>query len=266
MRSRINLKSNKREHKSGLGYLFFIIFILLLVGIVVGAHYLFSMKQFRISDIKITELTYADNDTYQTMASSAISGSYYFGLIPKDSIFFYPKKELIKKFNDPDVKEIGISVTGNTLNINITERHAMMLWCSSDNSVCDYLDQDGISFSVAPQIKGSAYVTFVDGNEPQVGVLALSKQDANTINQMITSAKTFGFSIMKFDAANREANIYDSTGMYIKFDLDNSVASTTYYLREVLTSNELKSLDKNTIEYLDLRFGNKVLLKKKGVN
>ena len=152
------------------------------------------------------------------------------------------------------------------MNINITERHAILLWCNTDNSVCDYLDQDGISFSVAPQIQGSAYVVFVDGNNPQVGVSALSKQDVNTISTMIDSSKSLGFSIVKFDAANREANIYDSTGMYIKFDLDNSAASSTYYLKEVLSSDQLKNLDKSSIEYLDLRFGNKVLLKRKGVN
>ncbi|MEI8337516.1 MAG: hypothetical protein WCF92_00010 [bacterium] len=267
MKSRIQIKTAKKIKKakrSFKGYLFLTLFILVVVGILFGVHYLFDLPQFRISQIKITELSYADNDSYQTVASSTISGSYYFGLIPKDSIFFYPKKELFSKFVDPDVKEIQISNNGNTLNINITERHAVFLWCNSDSSVCDYLDQDGISFSVAPQIKGSAYITFVDGRDPQVGVSALSKDDMNIISKMIDSAKSLNFSITKFDAANREADIFDSTGVFIKFDLDKDVASSTYFLKQVLQSNELKNLDKSNIEYLDLRFGNKVLLKRKG--
>ncbi|MFA6464061.1 MAG: hypothetical protein WCV55_03595 [Candidatus Paceibacterota bacterium] len=269
MKSRIQTKSVKkpRKHKkSRKGYFFLVIFILLVAGILFGVHYLFNLPRFRIDQIKITELSYADNNAYLDKAFSTISGSYYFGLIPKDSIFFYPKKDLLQNFVDPDVKEIQISNSGNILNINITERHAVFLWCNNDGSVCDYLDQDGISFSVAPQIKGSAYITFVDGREPQVGVSALTKEDMDIISKMIDSAKTFGFSIVKFDAGNREANIYDSSGMFIKFDLDKDAVSSAYYLKEVLSSNELKNLDKSNIEYLDLRFGNKVLLKRKGVN
>ena len=267
MKSRIQLKTVKKVKvkKSKKIYLFFILFILILTGIIFGIHYLFNLPQFRIGQIKITELSYLDNDIYLKNAESVISGNYLFGLIPKNSIFFYPKKDLLKNFQDPDIKEIHISKSGNTLSIDIVERHAVFLWCNNDSSLCDYLDQDGISFSVAPQIKGSAYITFVDGREPQVGVFALSKDDLSTISQMIDSAKTLGLKIIKFDAGNRESNLYDSAGTYIKLDLDKTVASSTYFLRQVLTSNELKNIDKGTIEYLDLRFGNKVLLKRKGV-
>ncbi|MEI6478928.1 MAG: hypothetical protein WCO18_01405, partial [bacterium] len=216
--------------------MFFIIFILIIVGSFFGAHYVFNLSQFRINQIKISELSYADNDSFQNMASSTISGSYFWGLVPKDSIFFYPKSDLINKFQDPDVKALQISVSGNTLNIDITERHAVFLWCNNDSSVCDYIDQDGVSFSVAPQIDGGAYVVFMDGRDPQVGVSALSKEDIDTISQMIDYSKGLGFSIIKFDAGSRESNLYDSTGMSIKFDLDNNVASSTFYLKEVLSS------------------------------
>ena len=268
MKSRIQIKTVKKTkvRNSKKIYLFFTIFILCTVGIFFGVHYLFSLPQFRISQIKITELSYADNDAYLKDAESVISGNYLFGLIPRNSIFFYPKKDLLKNFQDPDVKEIQISNDGNLLNIDIVERRAVFLWCNSDSSLCDYLDQDGISFSVAPKIQGSAYTTFIDGREPQVGVSALSISDLSTISQMIDSAKLLGFKIIKFDAGNRESNLYDSSGSFIKFDLDKDVASSTYFLKQVLSSNELKNIDKSSIEYLDLRFGNKVLLKRKGIN
>ncbi len=267
MKSRIQIKTVKKAKvkNSKKFYLFFILFILIIIGIIFGVYYLFNLPQFRINQVKITELSYADNDTYLKNAESIISGNYLFGLVPRNSVFFYPKKELLKDFQDPDIKEIQISNSGNLLNIDIVERHAVFLWCNTDNSLCDYLDQDGISFSVAPQIQGSAYITFVDGRDPQVGVSALSMNDLSVISQMIDSAKTLGFKIIKFDAGNRESNLYDSNGTYIKLDLDKAVASSTYFLKQVLTSNELKNIDKSTIEYLDLRFGNKVLLKRKGI-
>ena len=214
MKSRIQLHTpKKKEKKSGKGYLFFIIFILIIIGLIFGVHYLFNLKQFRIDQIKITELSYADNDVYQATASSTISGSYYFGLIPKNSIFFYPKRELLNKFQDPDVKNIQISVTNNILNIEITERHAIFLWCNTDNSLCDYLDQDGISFSVAPQIQGSAYVIFADGSIPEVGVSALSKQDTDTISTMIDFAKSLDFSIVKFEGTYTASPVLNSKNL-----------------------------------------------------
>ena len=70
MKSRIQLHTQKKKQKkSGKGYLFFIIFILLIIGLLFGTHYFFNLKQFRINQIYITELSYADNDAYQTTAS-----------------------------------------------------------------------------------------------------------------------------------------------------------------------------------------------------
>lgn len=262
MKSRIQLKSiGSHEKKRSSLRLFFLIFILILIVLVVGSYYVFHRDAIRIKNVKVSELAYSDSQLVQLNISGMLGGSYLFGLVPKNSIFFYPKAEIIKSLSIPSIKSVSIAINSNVLNITPTERIPLFLWCSS--SSCDYVDDSGLAFAVAPEIQGNAYVIFQNGSNPQVGFLSAPANDIKTIFAFLNGIKDSGFSISTFAISQREADLTDASGMYFKLNLDESPDESLYYLKQMLSSTELKNFDKTKTEYIDLRFENKILLKNK---
>lgn len=75
-------------------------------------------------------------------------------LIPQNSIFLYPKKKLSQAIilASPRVGEIVFDRTGQTLNIIVSERQPLALWCQGprDDRSCFFLDKNGETIAPAP--------------------------------------------------------------------------------------------------------------------
>ncbi len=264
MKSRIQIKNINfaKERKKGGWRLFFLVLILIILFLLAGSYYLFRLDVFRIKDVRVSSLAYEDLSAVQSKISDELEGSYLFGLIPKNSIFFYPKKEIFKTLSATSVKAISLTINSGMLNINLTERVPLFLWCNL--TLCDYVDGSGLAFAPAPEIQGNAYIIFQNGDNPKIGFMSASANDIQTVFDFINGVRSLNFSISSFTVSQDEADLTDASGMYFKLGLDESADESLYYLKQTLSSPDLKNFNKNNTEYIDLRFGNKVLLKSKG--
>lgn len=90
------------------------------------------------SAVRITEVTVENADaSLKSYAENAMQGK-YFGIIPRDSIFFFPEKQirLAIRSDYPDIATISIARTSFTsIKLSIIKRVPVARWCGLMPSV-----------------------------------------------------------------------------------------------------------------------------------
>lgn len=145
------LKRRKKKARRVMGFL---VLTFLLGGTVAVA----NLQYLNISDVKIREEKESAKTKMEKIARDNLEGFYFF-IIPRANIFFYPKKAieaaLKKAYLDAETVEIKAR-GGGLLTIDIKKREPKYLWCQKDS--CYYLDRDGMAFSRAPSFSGDAFL------------------------------------------------------------------------------------------------------------
>ncbi len=128
-------------------------------------------EAFLFQKVEIVGATPGLSARVQTVIRDQLSGD-YLGLIPRSGIWFYPKIFLIKSLTTslPEISEIKINlVAGHVLLISIKERSASYLWCGQDGATCYTLDETGLAFALAPRFSGYPFFQF-SGELPAVPI------------------------------------------------------------------------------------------------
>lgn len=210
---------------------------------------------------------------------SEISGKYFY-LVPKRSVFFYPKKgiEAFLKKEFKRIETLDITRAGfEKLVVRLSERGERYLWCGRDlveertlDDGCYFVDSGGYVFSRAPYYSGNLFLELygplVEGeNANPVGGSVLSE---NSFDKIITFARglsEFGFVPIKILAKiDGDYDISLLGGGKILVSNKNDLEKNTEYLKSALATDSLKtkiSENRDKLDYLDLRFGNKVFFK-----
>lgn len=261
------------------GFLF--LFILIFIGLIVGFFYL---PQFRIKEISIKS---NDNDAVGQQqlvreVKNAIAGK-FFGIFPADNFFILPKGKIIANILNKSLlfKNVSIDkIFPQKISIDIETRKPEALWCldkmatstnladpalrSFSEGGCAFVDDDGFIFKLAPDFSGPIFLKFFDERPaaPEIGKnMLLTDQFKNLI-------------IFKNLLAGRDINIqkinlkedgifelYASEGWYLILSEKNEPTPSLNNL-ELILDGTIKDQRPN-LEYIDLRFGNKVFYKLK---
>lgn len=123
----------------------------------------------RIGEIIIPESGSLSRDDLSASVRQIIAGVYAF-IIPRDSIFFYPKRAITERIRAdfPALQSVRVHREGLTaLSLLITERKPVAIWCGEDHRApkrpsednCYFLDETGLLFRAAPQLSGHGYLT-----------------------------------------------------------------------------------------------------------
>ncbi len=209
------------------------------------------------------------------IAENKISGKYIF-LFPKNNIFIYPGSAIALEILDnmKKVKTVETKIgDGNILSVKIYERNPSYIWCpdelspkdtTSDNQ-CYFLDEQGFSFSEAPRFSGPVFFE----------IYASSTIGNDFIGKYPFESELFK-KLVLFKNALTEINL-PATGLIRMKDGDfkfilkaggavliNEKNDINISLRNIVSAKKaLEDSGKNidSIEYIDLRFGNKVFFK-----
>ena len=173
----------------------FSVIFLILICIIALASYVSHRPTIRISKVELSGGILLTQSDVQSETLSFVSGSYLW-LFPKNNVFWYPHKALIKdlrdKFQRIDTIDIHLK-DFHTLAVEITERKPTAIWCTGEPEMqpsgsatdrerrptqeqgsiensnsnvgstednrpkCYFLDQNGTIFSEAPDFSGDAY-------------------------------------------------------------------------------------------------------------
>lgn len=258
------LKQRRKKRIIFLSVFFSVIVFLLFI-----TYFFFNLNFFLINDIVIKGNEVTESENIHNVVLSSISGKYFY-LIPKNNKLIYPKTEIIDNIKKTmkRIEDISLNVSKNSLEIDIGERSIYGLWCKE--SKCYFMDRDGYLFSEAPNFSSGVYVVFegVIFDDNPAGKYFLERTKIDNIDKLMIFLTDFNLKVSKVKVnTDKDVEIYLTKGFYIKVDLTKPLEDTIKILKALLSSKEFsKSVsDLSLLEYIDIRFGNKVFYKQRNM-
>lgn len=228
------------------------------------------LSYFTIDSISVSGNTSVDREIVISATNEALAG-YKYLIFPKRSIFFYPSDNiegLVIK-SDPRIRTSDVSISSlRSINVKVEERQADALWCRVENSDdCYFMDDLGVRFAKAPTITGTIYTRFMNSSTTGevLGTLYLDDGLYKGLRGVINDAKSIQVFIPKVVVS--VDNIVTATtenGTKLIFMLGDDYSMVLDKLKAIMNSNDFTYKDSKgaiQLDYLDLRFGEKVYYK-----
>ncbi len=241
--------------------LLFLIFVIVIAGII-SFFYIPKLKIQKISIKSYSEKI--DKDELSKYISNYLDKK-YLGIFPLANFFLFPKNEvklnILKDF--PYVKEVTLDKNfPDTINLEIKEREPEAILCYEND--CSFLDEDSFIFQKAPFFSGSTVVKFRDERSGSNRLFLGDKLlDNNQFKNLIKFKDLLKSEKIEVDEIIlKDENIYNivtSDNWRIIINNENNIDDTLINLKTIINS-KIKDKIKN-LEYIDLRFGNKVFYK-----
>lgn len=274
-----DMKRKARARRTRLSILLVILFF----SIVYALGFFSSNENVTINKIVVSGTQIINSTDVEATALKNISGK-YLKLFYKGNIFIYPKKQiynnLIKNF--PRIDKLSLRLNNlNTLNIDISERSGVALYCGNEVPIiesevgenCYFINNDGYIFDEAPYFSGNIYFKYylsIEKNENPMGNQALPVDIFHKYVRFIDGVVSLGFKpIHLVIDSNGDSSLFldhTLTGTIPKIifkkedDLTNVLESLSLSMSKPEFAEEIKS-KYTTLLYIDLKFKNKVLYK-----
>ncbi len=247
-----------------------------------AVHAISYLESLSIHDIRIAGVEKIEPSIIKTYVESKLAdeGFRYFS---KRNIFLYPRAEIetgiVAAF--PRVKTAQLSraaILSQELVVSIEEREQYALWCkplpndSAETGLpaadCYALDESGLIFTAlatSTEKDTRTIYRFTGGvdSEP-IGTHLVPKYFAATLALLQTLQNDTGLIPYHIELLRDEDfHVHVSQGFYIKMSLGQDGLALSRNLELVLASDALRDRI-GDIEYVDMRFGNRVYYKMKG--
>lgn len=281
------LRDKKRKQKKIKLILYSVLFVIFILFFI----YISNSDFFKVRKIIVSDLKFSNRSEIENLVKTNMEGS-YLGVFSKSNIFLINrqkiKREIKSKYSS--ISSIDIDNKGlNTINIELEEFSPSAKWCDvpvtqtvnpshvNDQSIsvipqilnnysanCYLMNSDGVIFSEDLNLEGDFIKTF--------GYIL-----SDPIRQNFSTPKTFKDLIdfvKLLRRLNIEANeIWTTNGeVYVivtkekvKIYIDNQddIVSVFNNLQTVIERDAINQAQFNNIDYIDLRFGNRVFYKLK---
>lgn len=235
-------------------------------------------ERFRINLVEVSGNSVVSEKEIIAFAGSILGGS-YLGVFPKDNIFIYPENELVwgllQKYKRLRVAEMFLSES-RTLRVKVEERKPFALWCGSEGpkgaNGCFFMDAGGYVFAPAPDFSGSVFFRYYgrieedpkeDLKKDPIGRQFLTSQKFENLKFFAEGLKELSLSPVSLFVDEKDVYMaYLSGGGTVIFDENKDFGRLLEDLRLVISGREeLRESDFSDLDYIDLRFGNKIFYK-----
>ena len=229
---------------------------------------LFYIPYFRIKKISIEGNSSIDSAKIMADISNYLTGK-NFKIFPRDNFFIMPTKEivdiLLKEF--PRLKTISlIKNFPNAVSIKVEERNNEALFCTQNKDEgCAFIDKDGFAFEPAPYFSAGVYLTFFEedsGSSASTWKRSFQVLSEEQFKKLIDFKNLLTEENIKIlQIIIKKEGIYGlqtNEGWFILLNEKNDAQLTYQNLKTTL--DQIKEKRKN-LNYIDLRFGNKVFYK-----
>ena len=269
------LKKRRSAHRS-----IRILIGVLFVGLCVGIVFFLRAPKLQIYSITVSGNEIIDTDTVIAEVQKSLSGKYLY-LIPKTTVFFYPKQTVYSNLEKdfPRFDSINVAlVNKTTLSIKVTEERGTALWCGQDSAVldmtapCYFTDTAGKVIDIAPYYSGDVYLRFFGGSIPTENPLGQNFIDENSFHILMDFAqkiRSLGFQIkaLRITSDGDDFFVLDTGSgntAYIQFKSTDNYDDLYSNLQTAINTPELSAEISSSLSdllYFDLRFKNKVYYK-----
>ncbi len=245
------------------------------VALAYGVYRLLLWEKIFISSVEIGGIQKISESDIRS-AVNAYLGETVLGFIPRKEYFFLSGSALSAELRElfPEIRSLVIDKKfPDHLSINIEERSPWGIVCGrtapvdaeSGNVPCAYVDTEGYAFDQAPVLIGSlTKKIFTDRNDIAIGSAAVSPNVIREYDELKALYEAMSLPLTHISLSvdsPRDMRVY-SNEWYgitdIAIDIDRLKG-----VFEPLFRNELSGkIDR--LEYVDLRFGNKIFYKLRG--
>ena len=246
------------------------IFLLVLC---IGIAYALRQNAVRISDIQIV----GADQSFAEIARSTMQGR-YLGIIPRDSIFFFPASRIRADIlaTHPDIAAVSISRTGSSgISITADTRVPVARWCGalSDTTKvgltadCYVFDANGVVYAATSTIQPlNAFTIYqflaapegIQASGTPIGSTLLNAEKFPAAFDFARQLATFGSPISFIVFRNDEIDNYFEGGVRITYLLGDEQNAFT----ALVSAKAQLNLSDPTLEYVDVRFPGKIYFKR----
>lgn len=250
--------------------LFFFLVILFTLAIFSG-HEKVSVQTIIISG----NASVTDNEIL-TIANRDMAGRYGY-LFARNNSMIFPrfqiKKDLLAELKT--IKDVDISWnTWQRVDINIVERKPDSVWCGADikatDSECYFVDKNGFIYSRGPIFSGSMFIKSYGAlsatSTSPIGQYFLPTEIYSQIYNLIQILDQNNIKVIAISYDGFDYRFTLDSGPEIIFNNKNGFSSVfTNLFSAIETKNLDLAADASVINYIDLRFDNKIVVGKKEV-
>lgn len=262
----------KKKEKEKRSVFFRIVYYFLLIAFVGVTIYIFIFSPFL--QINHLELRGVEDLEYDKVSKELhyLSKGKYLEIIPRNNFILISKRKirnhLMEKFKK--ISEVKVEkIFPDTIKVEITERESLLLWCSG--GPCYIVDEKGCAYSGAdfesPEIKENNLIRLADASAKPVnlGEKVLNKDYISFVLELAEELKkeapiNISSECQTSCRVAEDVRIKTSEGWDIYFNGKISAKQSIRALKTFL-EKEMKTEDKERLEYIDLRAENKVYYK-----
>jgi cell division septal protein FtsQ len=237
-----------------------------------GIVYVLNREALLLEQVAVVGAELESPEPLAEIVMQAFAGK-YFWLIEKRSVFLFPKEkaeaQVLSAF--PRLKTASLSRSGlSSLTLTVEERAPVALWCGENRlgegstPACYFLDAQGFVYALAPAFTGDVYLRLYGpliGSEP-VGQSFLTPTSFEKLRIFMDAIRARNVAAEELALTDeKDAELYLTDGTKVLLDPSEDLLRVLDNLLSVLASETFKNRSTLNLDYIDLRFGNKVYYK-----
>lgn len=247
-------------------------FVVLGIGILlVGGCLLIRADALQVQEIQVDGASVLDTEDVEQATKKALQGRVLW-VFPRTSTFLVQQHTLEHMLKEQFSRIETVSIQRDSLHslvVSIKEYEAVYLWCTKDEEMCYFMDNQGAVYTSAPVFSGTAYPKIVTGAPLEaLPFKAMTHEDVDRIGTLEKGLSDISITPVLFRMVNsRHMDIvflHNKTTAVLRIDPTLPVSTTLEYIFSGLRAEPLSSLFRNSekvLEYIDVRFSNKVVYK-----
>ncbi len=251
--------------------------ILLAVAILVFLFFCAAIYGLWQPDVRISVVEVQGTDVpLATIAKESMRGS-YFGIIPRDSIFFFSATRIRADISTayPDIVAVSIFRNGfSSISITANNRVPIARWCGappdivevsslvSSASDCYFFDANGFIYTATSTIQPlnafTVYESLAASEGERIGSILPHAEKFPAAFDFARQLTTLGSPISLIILRNDEVDYYFESGVRVTYLLGDEQNAFT----ALISAKAQINLSDPTLKYIDVRFPGKIYLKR----
>lgn len=258
----------KRRKRIALRYLPWIIFLFCIVVFPIAIS---RLPFLLIKSVSIEIPPGIETSKVEQITNDLLKGNYLF-VFPKRNIFLYPKKEietaLYKEL--PRIESLKIKLNDfSIINISATLRKPISLVCeNADEKKCFFVDEKGFIFDLAGDFSKGIYFIYRSQHDPvSIGTMYMDEERFMRLKTVVGKIRDIGFLPEEVRENSDKSFDLSVSGGHIIFSLEDNYSDVLTNLTSLVSDPTLSIIEAGElqVESVDLRYGKKIILKKKEV-
>jgi len=246
-------KRPKRKIYRSRGFWFFFLF-LIIIG--VSTYFVFFSDLLRVKNIEVSGTGKVSADEVKSIFLTEIS---------KKMLFFLPKNILSVDFdklsNDvsskfPEIEKVSVKIVlPNTVSAEIIEKTPEGCWCAY--SECYYFDKYGVVYQKNSNCNN--LLTINSDKKPELTKQIISENELNNVSKIFKDVSGL-VKIKNLNFYDEKIILETNQGWKIYFKHGDDIPGQIVNLKAIL-EQKVPVEKQDNLNYIDLRFGNKVFYK-----